>query len=36
LHREADRWVNTKDMLSLSLMQARLIDLKMSINIIQG
>lgn len=31
-----DRWVNAKDMLSLSLLQARLIDLKMSIKIVQG
>jgi hypothetical protein len=31
-----DRWVNAKDKLSLSLLQARLIDLKMPIKIVQG
>jgi hypothetical protein len=31
-----DRWVNAKDMLSLSLLQARLIDLNMPIKIVQG
>jgi hypothetical protein len=31
-----DRWVNAKDQLSLSLLQARLIDLKMPIKIIAG
>ena len=31
-----DRWVNAKDQLSLSLLQARLIDLKMPIKIEEG
>ena len=31
-----DRWVNAKDQLSLSLLQARLIDLKMPIKIVEG
>ena len=31
-----DRWVNAKDKLSLSLLQARLIDLRMPIKIVQG
>ena len=31
-----DRWVNAKDALSLSLLQARLIDLKMPIKIVKG
>ena len=31
-----DRWVNAKDKLSLSLLQARLIDLKMPIKIVEG
>jgi hypothetical protein len=32
----SERWVNAKDELSLSLLQARLIDLKMPIKIAQG
>ena len=31
-----DRWVNAKDQLSLSLLQARLIDLRMPIKIVEG
>jgi hypothetical protein len=31
-----DRWVIAKDKLSLSLLRARLIDLKMPIKIVQG
>jgi hypothetical protein len=31
-----DRWVNAKNKLSLSLLQARLIDLRMPIKIVQG
>jgi hypothetical protein len=31
-----DRWVNAKDKVSLSLLQARLIDLKMPIKIVHG
>jgi hypothetical protein len=33
---DSSRWVNAKDELSLSLLQARLIDLKMPIRIAEG
>ena len=33
---DSSRWVNAKDKLSLSLLQARLIDLKMPIRIAEG
>jgi hypothetical protein len=33
---DSTRYVNAKDMLSLSLLQARLIDLKMPIQIVEG
>ena len=33
---DTSRWVNAKDQLSLSLLQVRLIDLKMPIRIAEG